>query len=155
MTKGKSSNQNTSKDEAVDGAKVAAEILKAMPTQTRERLMRKIASKDPSISIKVSQNLFNFNDIASLTSQGLQALIASVDQKDLVISFKTASDEVKEIFLTNMTDRKRRMITEDFQSLGKVKLSEVEDAQKRILKILDDLRTSGQIRSKGKNDVWV
>jgi flagellar motor switch protein FliG len=54
-----------------------------------------------------------------------------------------------------MSERKSRMITEDLQSLGKVKLSEVEECQRRILKILDDLRTAGQIRSESKKDIWV
>jgi flagellar motor switch protein FliG len=149
------SNVNKQKDEKIDGAKIAADILKALPTAKRERLLQSVAQQAPALSIKISDNLFNFNDIAKLTSKGVQTLIAAIDHKDLVLSFKTASEEVKEIFLNNMSERKAKLVNEDFLSLGKTKLSEVEDAQKKILKILDDLRTSGQIRSEDKKDIWV
>ena len=151
----KDRNKQKTQDEQVNGAKIAADILRAMPTASRERLLKAVETQDPSILVKITDNLFNFNDIASLTSQGIQTLIAAVDQKDLVFSLKTASVEVKEALFANMSERKSRMITEDLQSLGKVKLSEVEECQRRILKILDDLRTAGQIRSESKKDIWV
>ena len=150
-----SDDSNKPKDEKVDGPAIAAKILQSMPQEKRVKLLKAIEARDPKISIKVTDNLFNFNDIATLTAQGVQILLSSIDQKDLVLSFKTASAEVKEIFLTNMSERKAVMVNEDFLSLGKVKLTDVEAAQRRILKVLDDLRTSGQIRSQNKNDMWV
>jgi flagellar motor switch protein FliG len=142
-------------DETVDGAAIAAKILQAMPQEHRGKLLKAIEEKDPQISLKVADNMFNFDDIASLTAQGIQVLLSAIDHRDLVMSFKTASAPVKEIFLTNMSERKAAIVNDDFLTLGKVKLSDVEDAQRRILKILDELRTSGQIRSQSKNDVWV
>ena len=147
--------KDDSKDEAVDGPAIAAKILQAMPQEKRRRILKAIEVQDPKISIRVTENLFNFNDIEHLTDQGMQVLVSSIAQGDLVLSFKLASPAVKEKFLKNMSERKARLVTEDFQALGKVKRSEVEEAQRRILKTLDDLRTSGQIRSQSKNDVWV
>ena len=141
--------------EAVDGPAIAAKILQAMPQDKRERILKAIQIKDPQISIKVEDNLFNFNDIETLTDQGMQVLVASIAQTDLVLSFKLASPKIKEKFLKNMSERKAKLVAEDFQAIGKVKKTDVEDAQRRILKTLDELRTSGQIRSQSKNDVWV
>lgn len=139
----------------MDGAKIAAQILSKMPVANRERLLKAMESKDPDIVVKVQDNLFDFNDIATLASQGVQILIKSIEHSDLVLSLKTASAEVKNAFFTNMTERKAALVKDDFNALPKVKLSDVEDAQRRILKILDDLRSSGQIRTQSKNDVWV
>jgi flagellar motor switch protein FliG len=142
-------------DEKVNGPAIAAKILQAMPQEHRGKILKAMEAKAPELSIKVADNMFNFNDIASLTTQGVQVLLGAIDHRDLVMSFKTASPQVKEMFLSNMSERKAAIVNDDFLTLGKVKLTDVEDAQRRILKILDDLRTSGQIRSQSKNDVWV
>lgn len=143
------------KDEKVDGAKIAADILNRMQSKNRDRILRDMETRDPEILVKVQEKLFDFNDIASLTPQGMQVLIKSIEHNDLIMSLKTASIEVKEAFFTNMTERKAALVKEDFESLPKVKLTDVEDAQRRIIKKLDELRSSGQIRTQSKNDVWV
>ena len=142
-------------DEKVDGAKIAAQILSHMPQQHREKVMKAMERSDPAITVRVHDLMFNFNDIASLTGQGVQLLINSIDHKDLVLSLKTASPEVKDSFYSNMSERKAHLVKDDFTALPKVRVNEVEEAQKRILKTLDELRSSGQIRTQNKNDVWV
>lgn len=143
------------KDEKVDGAKIAADILSRMPAAHREKVVKAMEKVDPAVTVKVAERLFDFNDIATLTPQGAQVLINAVDHKDLVISLKTASSEVKEVLFGNMSQRKAQLVKDDFTALPKIRISEVEDAQRRILKILDELRSSGQIRTQSKNDIWV
>ena len=144
-----------SRDEPVDGPKIAAEILNRMDSEKRERIQRKIEEKAPELSVKIKESLFDFNDLASLTPQGVQVLVAAVEQKDLVLSLKKASPQVKETLFVNMSERKAKLVKEDFESLPPVRVSDVEDAQKRIMKTLDELRSSGQIRTQSKNDLWV
>lgn len=143
------------KDEKVDGARIAADILSHMPSANKERILKEMSVRDPEILVKVQDNLLNFNDIASLTPQGMQVLIKSIEHNDLILSLKTASAEVKDAFFINMTERKAALVKEDFAALPKVKLSDVEEAQRRIMKKLEELRSSGQIRTQSKNDVWV
>ena len=135
-----------SKDEKVDGARIAAQILNNMPSPERARLVEAMKQADPSVIKKVSENLFSFEDIVELTARGVQLLIKEIDHRDLVISLKTASSKVKAVLYENMSERKRLSVDEDFNVLPKMPISEVEDAQFRILKRLDELRTAGKIR---------
>jgi len=142
-------------DEKIDGVRIAADILNKMSSANKERIVKEIQQKHPEIAEKIESNLFNFSDIAELTSQGVQVLIKEVEHDDLVLSLKTASSEVKEVLFNSMTERKQKLVEDDFEALSPVRPVQVEDAQKRILAKLDELRTQGLIRTKSSNDFWV
>lgn len=142
-------------DERVDGPKIAADILKKMRASQKEKLVQAIELKSPKLAEKITASLFSFDDIKELTAQGLQVLIKEVDHQDIVLSFKLASTEVQGLLLNNMSERKRDMVMTDFEELPPTKKSEVEEAQKRILVRLDELRTQGVIRTQATNEIWV
>jgi flagellar motor switch protein FliG len=143
------------RDEAVDGPAIAAKILNRMKTGNKERLVQRIQAAQPEVFKKIVENLYNFEDIATLTPQSLQVLIKEIEHRDLVVSLKTASEAVKKAFFENMSPRKLQVVQEDYASLPPTRLSEVEEAQRRIMKTLEDLRTSGKIKGQAKHDVWV
>lgn len=145
---------NKPKDEAVDGARIAAEILKRMPSKDQKRLVKAIQQESPQIAQKIEKNLFNFDDLTTLTPKSLQILINQVSHQDLVISLKTASEGVKNVLYSNMTDRKRQLVEADFAALTPMRISDVEAAQRRILEKMEELRKSGAILSADKKDVW-
>jgi len=151
----KTKKNEPTKDEEVDGPRVAARIIDAMPASNKERLVRAIKAADPQIALKIEANLTTFEDIATLFPQGIQTLIKEVDHKDLVVSLKKASEKVKTALFENMSERKRTTVQEDFATLPQMPLSEVQDAQARITKKLDELRTAGLIRSQSEHDAWV
>ncbi|MCB0332999.1 MAG: hypothetical protein KDD55_05830 [Bdellovibrionales bacterium] len=142
------------KDEPIDGARVAAMILNEMRPDQKERLVAVLHERAPELAAKIEENLFRFDDIIEISGKGLQTLLGAIDHHDLVLSLKTAKDETKKILLQNMSDRKRQMVKEDFNALPATRLAEVEEAQRRILEILDKLRTEGKIISIGENDLW-
>lgn len=143
-------------DEKVDGPKVAAAILNRMSPADKTRLMSAIKGKAPNIAKKIEENVLAFEDIATLAPQGIQLLIKEIDHKDLVLSLKDAKEEVKQAILSNMTQRKRTSVEEDLASIASTtSASEAQEAQKNIIRRLDELRTKGLIRSFGKHDVWV
>ena len=142
-------------DEVVDGPAIAAQILSRMDSASKERIVASLKVSQPSLAAKIENKLLSFDEIADLTPQSIQTLIKSVDYKDLLLSLKTASRLVKDILFQNMSERKRDMLNEDFKALPPVRLSEVEEAQRRILLKLDELRTAGLVRSGGKHDIWV
>lgn len=141
-------------DEKVDGPKVAANILNSMPSEQRERLMGSIREKNPDIATKIAASLQNFDDIADLTDQGVQRLVNEIEHKDLVLALKKSSDEVRGVLLRNMSQRKRDMVVQDFEALPPTRVSEVEEAQRKILEKLDDLRTTGQVLLRSDEDNW-
>ena len=144
-----------SRDEKVDGPKIAAMILSSMKGPQKDRLVKAIQKAAPTIAAKIKENLLRFDEIGDPTSAGVQLLIKEVQHSDIVLSLKTATSQVKEALLSNMSERKRRTIEEDFAALPPTKLSDVEEAQSRIVRKLEELRTAGLIKSKNSADAWV
>jgi len=142
-------------DEKVNGPRIAAQILKSMNLSAKDRIVKTIEARSPRLAQKINENLFNFDDINELTPQGVQTLIKEIDHDDLVMSFKLATSEVKAILIQNMSERKRAMVESDLESMPPVKKLEVEDAQRRILVKLDELRTQGVIRTQSPNEIWI
>jgi len=142
-------------DEKIDGARIAADILNRMTPANKKRIVKEIQRSDPKIAEKIESNLFDFNDITTLNSQGVQVLIKEINHEDLVLSLKTASKEVKNVLFNSMTERKQKLVKDDFEALHRIRPAQVEEAQRRILSRLDELRTQGLIRSKSTNDFYV
>ena len=148
------SDDNT-QDEKIDGPAVVAEILNRMGGEKKNRLVQAIAARAPELAAQIEENLFRFDDILSLHTKGFQILLQEVSQRDLALSLKTASEEVKEAILNNLSQRRVQMVLEDFEALPTVKLKDVEAAQRRILETLDQLRTAGKITTRSAGDVYV
>ena len=88
---------------------------------------------DPEVAESVRNLMFVFNDIGRLTDREIQILMREVDQKDLVIALKTATEELRDKILGNMSERVRNFITEEMEFLGPMRVSEVEEVQLRIV----------------------
>ena len=147
--------EQKSEDTVVDGPKLAAQILSRLAPEQQSKLMQAISEASPQIAQKIEENLFSFEDIADLTPQGLQAVLKEVEHKDLVVSLKTASNEVKKTILQNLSQRKQQMVQEDLAALPPTRVTEVKEAQIRIVRKVDDLRSRGVVRTQSKHDVWV
>ena len=143
------------KDIVVDGPGIVAEILNRMKPENKEKIVKAIALSNPTIATKIEEKLYRFDDLIDLTPQSVQKLIGEVDHRDIVISLKTASEKAKDALLQNMSDRKRELVQTDFQALPQMRLSDIEGAQRRILKKLDELKIAGVARTDSKHDVWV
>ena len=87
----------------------------------------------------------DFNLLAKLTDREIQILMRMVDQKDLVLSLKSTSDELKEKVLGNMSERVREFIVEEMEFLGSVPSSEIEETQQRVLRQTAALAVEGWI----------
>jgi|1048.fasta_scaffold17258_2 flagellar motor switch protein FliG len=142
-------------DEKVNGPRIAAQILKNMKPSSKEKIVKAIEKQSPRLAKSIAENLFRFDDITELTAQGIQTLVKEVDHDDLVLSLKLASDKAKAALLNNMSDRKRGLIESDLESMAPVRKSDAEEAQKRILAKLEELRSQGLVRSQATNEVWV
>jgi len=143
------------KDEAVNGPKVAARILSRMSPSDQSRLLAQIKQRDLKLANAICQNISVFDDIADLQSQSVQLLIKAVEHNDLVLALKIAADKVKKVLFENMSERKRKVVEEDFAALPPTKISEVEESQRRILIKLDEFRTAGLIRAESDSDAMV
>lgn len=126
-------------DEEVNGAQIVAKILKELDIGAQERLMASISAKRPDLAAKVETEMFNFDRIVRLNDQAMQQLIREVPYRDMVVALKNAGDEIRERIFANMSEAKQRIVAEDVAELPQMKPSDVQAAQKRILRKLEEM----------------
>ena len=117
----------------VGGPKVVADILNLTGSSVEKNVLDRMDGQDPEVAESVRNLMFVFEDISKLSDREIQTLMREVDQKDLVVALKGASDEMKDKVLGNMSERVRTFITEEMEFQGPMRLSEVEEVQLRIL----------------------
>jgi flagellar motor switch protein FliG len=100
--------------------------------------------------------MFVFEDIATLDAAAIQRFLREADSKDLLVALKGSSKEVSDAFYSNMSARMSEMMKEDAQYLHGVRISDVQDAQQRLMSIVRRLEESGEITiSRGKKDEFI
>ena len=129
----------------VGGPKIIADVLNLTGTSVEKNILDRLDAQDPEIAEVVRNMMFVFDDISNLNDREIQILLREVEQKDLVIAMKTASEDVKEKLLSNMSERVRQFMEEEMDFLGPMRLSEVEEVQLRIVRKLRQLEDQGQV----------
>jgi len=130
----------------VGGPKVTADILNLTRTSVERSVLEHIDVQDPEVAETVRNMMFVFEDICSLSDREVQIVLREVEQKDLVVALKAASEEVKEKILGNMSERVRLFMEEEMEFLGPMRLSEVEAVQLRIVHKIRQLEDQGQLK---------
>ena len=137
----------------VGGPKVVADILNLTGSSVEKNVLDNMDAQDPEVAESVRNLMFVFDDISKLSDREIQTLMREVDQKDLVVALKSASDELKDKVLGNMSDRVRTFITEEMEFQGPMRLSEVEEVQLRIVQQVRQLEEQGQVTiARGDSD---
>jgi flagellar motor switch protein FliG len=129
----------------VGGPKVVADMLNLTGTSVEKQVLEKLDAQDPEVAETVRNMMFVFEDVQKLTDREIQTILREVEQKDLVIALKAASEEVKEKLLGNMSERVRSFIEEEMEFLSPMRLSEVEEVQLRIVQKIRQLEEQGQV----------
>ena len=129
----------------VGGPKVVADILNLTGSSVEKNVLDRMDGQDPKVAESVRNLMFVFEDISKLSDREIQTLMREVDQKDLVVALKGASDEMKDKVLGNMSERVRTFITEEMEFQGPMRLSEVEEVQLRIVQQVRQLEEQGQV----------
>ena len=127
------------------GPKMVADMLNMTGSSVEKNVLDQMDAQDPEVAESVRNLMFVFEDISKLTDREIQTLLREVDQKDLTISLKAASEEMKDKVLGNMSEETRTFITEQMEFLGPMRLSEVEEVQLRIVQQVRQLEEKGQI----------
>ncbi|MDH5752255.1 MAG: flagellar motor switch protein FliG, partial [Deltaproteobacteria bacterium] len=94
--------------------------------------------------------MFTFEDMALIDPRGMQIIIKEIDQADLVMALKTASEPIKELIFSSMSQRASEMLREDLEVLGPVKVSDVEKAQQNLVKVARRLEEEGKVVISGR-----
>lgn len=140
------------------GVNKVVELAKSLDFKTLEAILNELQAIDPDLASVIEQQLFTFDDLGNLDDRSIQILLREVDTKDLALALKTASDELKDKFLRNLSERAREMMMEDMEVMGPVRIKDVENAQQKIVDIAKKLESEGKIilqQGGSEGDVFV
>ncbi len=144
------------KKSTLGGTKAAAEILNFVGANTEQSVINNIREYDSDLSQKIQDEMFVFENLLDIDDRGIQTILRDVQNDQLILALKGSNDELKEKIFKNMSSRAAESLREELESRGPVRLSEVEAAQKEILKTVRKLSEQGQIMiSSGGDDAFV
>ena len=129
----------------VGGVRVVADILNNMDKSIEEPILADIEKLDKEEAEKIRELMFTFDDLASVDDKSMQLILREVSHDQIVLALKTASEELANKVLANVSKRAQEMIKDDLEAMGPKKLSEVEKVQHEILKVARRLEDEGKI----------
>jgi flagellar motor switch protein FliG len=128
-----------------DSHEMMAEIFNNFDRQTESRFMSALEDKARESADRIRALMFVFEDLNKLDTGGVQTLLRSVDKSDLAIGLKGASDTLRTLFFSNMSERGAKLLRDEMASMGPVRLKDVEAAQTRMVAVAKDLAARGEI----------
>jgi flagellar motor switch protein FliG len=134
----------------VGGVEAVAEILNRSDRTTEKGILETLEAEDPDLVEQIRRLMFVFEDILLVNDKGIQSLLKEIDNEELALALKTASDDMKEKIFNNMSERAATLIQEDMEYMGPVRLADVEQAQQRIVDIVRRLEDAGEIIIEGR-----
>jgi len=151
------SNVGTVDNAQLGGVSVVAEMLNMMDKNTEKSILSVIEGRDRDMADEIRKLMFVFEDIVKIDDRGIQTLLKEVPNDKLLLALKTANDEIKSKVFGNISKRAAEILSEDLQSLGPVKVADVESAQMEIVNIARRLEAEGKIAISrgGSEDVFV
>jgi flagellar motor switch protein FliG len=144
---------NLSQTRRRDAHEVMAEIFNNFDRQTETRFMTSLEDENRESAERIKALMFTFDDLIRLDTGSAQTLMRHIDKDKLAVALKGAGEPVREFFMSNMSTRAAKMLIDDMQALGPVRLREVDEAQSQLVNLAKDLAAKGEIMiSKGRND---
>ena len=132
------------------GVKAVAEMLNRADRATEKGILESLEEENPEIATEVKKLMFVFEDIILIDDRGIQQMLREIDNKELALALKTASEELKEKIFKNMSKRAAEGIKEDMEYMGPVRLKNVEEAQQAIVAVVRRLEEAGEIVISGR-----
>jgi flagellar motor switch protein FliG len=128
-----------------DAHEVMAEIFNNFDRQTETRFMTSLEEANREAAERIKTLMFTFDDLVRLDAGSAQTLLRNVDKDKLAIALKGATEGVRQFFLSNMSSRAAKMLVDDMQAMGPVRLREVDEAQVMLVNMAKDLAAKGEI----------
>ncbi|MGD9610543.1 MAG: flagellar motor switch protein FliG [Desulfovibrionaceae bacterium] len=140
----------------VGGITAVAEILNAVDRATEEEVLSEIEEESAQMAEDIRNLMFVFEDIKALDDRAIRELLKEVSNEELTQALKGASEELRDKFFKNLSERAATMIQEDLEIMGPVRLAEVEAAQQNVVKTVRRLEAEGKIAiGRGGGDVFI
>ena len=130
---------------ATGGIQCIVDILNSVDRGTEKYILETLEIQNAELVEEIRKKMFVFEDIVNLDSVGIQRFIREVDNSELAVALKGATDEVKEMIFANMSKRMAEMLREDMDFMGPVRLRDVEEAQQKIVNVIRKLEEANEI----------
>ncbi|WP_026689902.1 flagellar motor switch protein FliG [Alteribacter aurantiacus] len=127
------------------GIESVVEVLNSVDRATERTILDSLETRDPELAEEIKKRMFVFEDIVTLDNRSIQRVIRDVENEDLQLALKVASEEVKNMLYGNMSQRMAETFKEEMEFMGPVRLKDVEEAQSRIVSVIRRLEETGEI----------
>ena len=128
-----------------DSHEQMAEIFNTFDRQTEARFITSLEEINRDSADRIKALMFTFEDLTRLEPTAIQSLLQKMDKKELALALKGANDQVKDIFFANMSARGGKMLKDDMEAMGPVRLRDVDEAQSRMVATAKDMAARGEI----------
>lgn len=136
---------NLSRSSRRDSYEVMAEIFNNLERAMEGKFMSSLEERNPDAAERIRSLMFTFEDLSKLDPGAIQTLIRAADKEKLPLALKGASDALKDLFFSNMSERAGKIMKEDMSAMGPVRLKDVEEAQQSLVNSAKDLADRGEI----------
>ena len=135
-----------------DAHEMMAEIFNNFDRQTENRFLTALEERNRESSERIKALMFTFEDLGKLDPGSVQTLLRHVEKDKLAIALKGATDSLRDVFFSNMSERAGKILREDMEALGPVRLKDVDEAQMRMVNVAKDLANKGEIMIASKQE---
>ena len=130
----------------VGGPRAVADIFNRLGAKSSKATLSQIEQQDEELATMIKEMMFTFEDIATLDKTAITEILKAVDKKELMLALKSAPEELKEKFMSAMSERAQEAFAEEMQFMGAVKMKDVEGAQRKIVESVNSLAETGVIQ---------
>ena len=139
------SNNSSARSSNVGGVQAAAKIMNFAKVDMETQVMAGLMGLDEEMALQIQDQMFTFDNLLDVDNKAIQVIMRNVDQDLLMTALKGASDPVKEKFFDNMSSRARVMFIDDMEAKGPMRITDVEEAQKTIMRTARKLSDAGEL----------
>ncbi|MEX2644447.1 MAG: flagellar motor switch protein FliG [Acetobacterales bacterium] len=144
---------NLARTQRTDPHEMMAEIFNSLDRNTESRFLSALEERNRESAERIRSLMFTFEDLARVDTAGIQMLLRHAEKDKLAVALKGSSDTIRDMFFKNMSERAGKMLREDMEALGPVRVRDVDEAQAAIVVMAKELANSGQIViSEGKEE---
>ncbi|MGY6532212.1 flagellar motor switch protein FliG [Glycocaulis sp.] len=136
---------NLARTSKQDSHEMMADIFNNFDRQTENRFLAALEERNRDSAEKIRSLMFVFEDLGKLDPQGIQTLLRAVNKDQLGLALKGASDTLRDLFFSNMSERAAKILREDMATMGPVRLKDVDQAQQAMVNTAKDLAAKGEI----------
>jgi len=136
---------NLSQTRQRDSHGMMAEIFNCFDRQTEGRFLSSLEETDWDAAERIKTLMFTFEDLQKLDKPSTQTLLRNVDQEILILAMKGANEAARDFFFSNMSERASKLMRDDLEVMGPVRLKDVDDAQSKMITTAKELASKGEI----------